>query len=533
MLDSTRIRSYFNNISDLRLTCLTSAILILLYNFSAWDYMFSIYGYGFAGWWFMAAVGILLWAGLVGILLLFSWPYILKPFLIFILLISALSAYCMDNFGYIFGSISLQNIFETDYREAYDLISGKLFCYIGLLFCVPSGLIAVSRVRYSVISRRFRLLVLCLGIICLNVVLFNKHYVMFLRNHKFVRYYINPVRPLYAFSKYVLFGGGKRGGDNELVVLDGAPKRTKHLGKPRLVILVVGESDRAANHSLNGYARQTNPLLSLRKDVYSFSNVYSCGTETTISVPCMFGPYNRDDFSVDKAHGTENVLDLLHKSGVEILWRDNDSGCKNVCDRIAVEDFNDADIKPYCNNFECHDEVLLYNLQAKINSTIGDQLIVLHKKGNHGPAYYRRYPERFNEFLPICASNEITHCSDEELLNTYDNVVLYTDYFLDRVIKILEQNSNKYQTGMIYVSDHGESLGENGVYLHAMPYLLAPKHQKHIPFMIWFSKDFAINRKQLQISLDQELSHDHLFHTLLGLFKIKTIAYNQELDILK
>ena len=217
---------------------------------------------------------------------------------------------------------------------------------------------------------------------------------------------------------------------------------------------------------------------------------------------------------------------------MQVLWRDNDSGCKGVCARVPTDDLNYAQIAPYCNNNECYDEVLLHKLDDYINTNLGDKLIVLHKRGNHGPAYYKRYPTQFNKFTPTCNSNELHKCTDAQIVNTYDNIIVYTDYFLDSIIKYLEKNNNKYQSALIYVSDHGESLGEKGIYLHAIPYVFAPQEQKHIPFIVWFSQDFAIGNKQHLPSLTkQEFSHDHLFHTLLGLFNVQTVAYQPQLDI--
>ena len=247
----------------------------------------------------------------------------------------------------------------------------------------------------------------------------------------------------------------------------------------------------------------------------------------------MFSAFKREDFSYVKGRYTENLIDLLQKTAVQVLWRDNDSGCKNVCDRVSVDDFNNAAIEPYCNSFECHDEVLLHQLQEYIDNKPGDKLIVLHKKGNHGPAYYKRYPAQFEVFKPSCQSNELQDCTDEQIVNTYDNIILYTDFFLNKIIAQLEINSLTYQTAMIYVSDHGESLGEHGLYLHAMPYWLAPKEQTHIPFMFWASKDFSVDRNLLQAKLDHSLSHDHLFHSVLGLFNVQTTAYDRRLDLFK
>lgn len=436
----------------------------------------------------------------------------------------------MDTYGYVISTEAFRNIVETDTHEAFDVLHWRLFFHMALLFLLPTIVILRLQVKYPSFKFRLSVFIICM-LLCLgNILLLHSYYVTLFRNHKHIKYYINPMRPIYSMVKYTYLRL-KPGVEKTFVELDASPTRVATQGKPKLVILVVGESDRASNHQLNGYSKQTNPKLSLRNDIYSFDKYYSCGTETTVSVPCMFSSFTREEFTDHKGRYTENVLDLLQKSQVEVLWRDNDGGCKNVCNRIATHDLNQATIKPYCNSFECHDEVLLHNLDTYINDKVADKLIVLHKKGNHGPAYYRRYPASFQQFTPICETNELHKCTNQEIVNTYDNIVLYTDYFLDKVIQNLEKHNDKYQTALIYVSDHGESLGEKGVYLHAMPYWLAPKEQIHVPFMFWASKDFTIDREHLAKIQKQEYSHDHLFHSLLGLFAVKTKVYSPELDM--
>ena len=162
-----------------------------------------------------------------------------------------------------------------------------------------------------------------------------------------------------------------------------------------------------------------------------------------------------------------------------------------------------------------------------------DLFIVLHQKGSHGPAYYKRTPDNFHKFKPICKSIELQQCSSEEITNGYDNTILYTDYFLSQVISILKEN-NDADTAMFYVSDHGQSLGEDGIYLHGMPYLVAPKHQKHIPMIIWlsenFTMDFGIDKGCVSKQVEKEFSHDNLFHSILDLLKIDTKALKNSLS---
>lgn len=522
----------FNNIPTraLSVNAWVAILLLALYNMTFWQKLANEYPVVWQNLPFMISGACLLFCFYYLVLTLISWKFVLRPLLLLILILAAISAYAMDTFGYVISTNAFENLAASDSHEMYDLLSVKLGVYICGLLVLPIFLLFKLNLSYPSIKRRCVFVGVLLLLMLINIAIFNKTYTSFLRNHKHVRYYINPMRPIYALGKFV-WQSVHDNTNQQFIVLDDKPVLSAHNGKPRLVVLIVGESDRAINHQLNGYVRPTNPLLALHNDVFSFTQVTSCGTETSVSVPCMFSSFTRDEYTYAKGRNTENVLDLLQKSQVNVLWRDNDSGCKGVCDRVTTHDFNQAKIDPFCNSFECHDEVLLHELQNYIDQNPGDKLIVLHKLGNHGPAYYKRYPQQFEKFTPTCKSNELQDCTDAEIVNTYDNIILYTDYMIDKVIKQLKTNNSKYQTALIYLSDHGESLGEKGIYLHAMPYWLAPKEQTHIPFIFWASPDFGISKQTLSKMQHQSYSHDNLFHTLLGLFKVQSKVYVKELDM--
>ncbi|MGE5663728.1 MAG: phosphoethanolamine transferase, partial [Deltaproteobacteria bacterium] len=298
-----------------------------------------------------------------------------------------------------------------------------------------------------------------------------------------------------------------------------------------LIILVVGEAVRADRLSLNGYGKETNPYTA-KEDVISFSRFYSSGTSTAVSVPCMFSVFGRSGYSDKRAHDTENLLDVLSHAGVHVLWRENNSSSKGVADRVAYEDYQNPKVNPV-HDVECRDEGMLEGLQDYVDRIErGDILIVLHQMGNHGPAYYKRYPREFEKFTPVCGTNQMEECTREEIENAYANAVLYTDYFLSRVIDLLKKNTERFETAMVYVSDHGESLGENHIYLHGLPYFMAPDSQKHVAALMWFGKSFDIDKEALRAKAHLPFSHDHLFHTILGLMEVRTSVYNRKLDIL-
>jgi lipid A ethanolaminephosphotransferase len=239
----------------------------------------------------------------------------------------------------------------------------------------------------------------------------------------------------------------------------------------------------------------------------------------------MFSHLTRSDFSVLKASSYSNALDIAKKALVNVAWIDNNSDSKGVAKRLK----NVKNIRNSCNG-ECLDEKMLEVLPKYIKQG-ENNIIVLHQMGNHGPAYYKRYPKEFEKFKPICKTNQLQECKKEEIVNTYDNIILYSDYFLSKTINLLKKYSTNFQTALVYVSDHGESLGENGIYLHAMPYLIAPQAQKRVGAFVWFDKNFNINKKCANEISTLTYSHDNYFSTILGLMDIETKVYNKELDI--
>lgn len=173
-----------------------------------------------------------------------------------------------------------------------------------------------------------------------------------------------------------------------------------------------------------------------------------------------------------------------------------------------------------CIDGECYDDVLFHGLEEYINNLQGDGVIVLHTIGSHGPTYYNRYPPQFKKFTPTCDTNEIQTCSQQQLVNTYDNTILYVDYIVDKAINILKAHQDNFTTSLVYLSDHGESLGENGVYLHGLPYSIAPETQKHVPMLLWLSEDYQQRYQISQTCLQkrasaEDFSQDNLFSTLL------------------
>jgi lipid A ethanolaminephosphotransferase len=435
----------------------------------------------------------------------------------------------------------IQNAMQTNLDESLDLFSYKLVLYVLFLGILPSIYIYKKPIKYhpfrKEILMKIKMILISLVLIVVPLLTFSQFYASFFREHKPLRYYTNPTYWIYSIGKYIHKTSKHTSttvkciGTDACVIHDKKPEDEMQ----ELVILVVGEAARADRFSLNGYQRETNPLLKQEKDLINFSHMSSCGTSTAVSVPCMFSYFDKDHYSYEKGVSTENILDVLvHTHQIDVLWRDNNSDSKGVATRVTYEDFKSPDNNPICD-VECRDEGMLIGLDKYIKQhEKRDILIVLHMMGNHGPAYYKRYPKEFEKFTPVCTTNQLEECSAESISNTYDNAILYTDYFLSKVINFLKPYSESHETAMIYISDHGESLGENGIYLHGFPYFMAPESQTHVASMMWFGGKIKkeINVDKLKSYRTEQFTQDNLFHSLLGIFEIKTDLYNPKMDIL-
>ena len=477
--------------------------------------------------------------------LLFStvcWRWTRKPVLVTLLLVSAAAGYFMDHYDVIFDTSMLANILQTNPAEAGDLLSAGLLERLFFLGLLPAAVVLYLEIRpmsfkKAILTRIARVVLSALVIVGL-ILLFSRFYTSFFREHEPIRQRTNPIFYIYSVGKYINKTYFKKPVVVQPLGTDAAIPATDT--DRELLIVVVGEAARADRFSLNGYQRPTNPLLA-KEEVYSFTDFSSCGTSTAYSVPCMFSALPRAQFSVRRGEALENALDVVGHAGGHVLWRDNNSSSKGVVKHrkedaaehrdIRYEDFSRPDRNPVCDS-ECRDIGMLDGLTDYIDARPrGDIVIVLHQMGNHGPAYYKRYPREFARFQPECRTNELSQCSVGEINNAYDNAILYTDFFLSRVIAFLKKQSRKFETAMIYMSDHGESLGEHGVYLHGLPYAIAPESQKHIAAIMWFGPSVPIDRQGLRARLAAPASHDNLFHTILGLLEIKTSAYNPALDL--
>jgi lipid A ethanolaminephosphotransferase len=525
-------------LSSRHATLLVAIFLAFGCNLAFWSATLHNLGGVLARPWFLAAIVTLALCVFTILAALINVKGVFKPAVTTLLAVMVIVDYFALTHGMRLDAAMVQNTVETDPREVLELITPGLVLHVVLLGVVPIVLLARCRIRYRSLGAEIRaglLLVLAsLGGIATVAVVSYKQFAGFSREHPQLRRLVAPFNVVRAVATYVK---QRSSAGAELVVVGADARVVRPVdpgGRPKVVVLVVGETARAASFSLNGYGRETNPELA-GLDVISFTNVHACGTSTATALPCMFSGLGRSAFDSGAARHRENLLDVVRHAGIEVLWRENNSGCKHLCDRVATENTTRAGSLEHCTADECYDEVLLEGLADRIARTTGDQLIVLHQKGSHGPAYHLRYPASFRRFVPECATNDLTTCPRESIVNAYDNTIVYTDHVLARLIEILQTQAGAADTAMLYVSDHGESLGENNLYLHGLPYAFAPDFQIHVPMIAWLSAGFVardgIDTVRLAADRDSALSHDNLFHSVLGLLDIETSEYRRELDL--
>jgi lipid A ethanolaminephosphotransferase len=523
-----------------RVALLVSALIVALFNQSLWREVLRLtVDQDPTAWFFPISLFFVLLFTINAVLTILAWPVLFKPIAIALILISVSASYFMDAFGILIDREMIRNLLETDVQEASDLISLGVLAHFAFWGGVPAYLILRQPISYRswfpATIRKLVLLAVSAVIVISIVMLGFKHYSAFFSNNRHVRHLIAPVNVIYSTTsllKRIHFNTPKQ---FQLVGTDARPGAIlQQSGKRALLVLVVGETARADHFSLQGYERETNPKLKEAGGIY-FSNVSSCGTATATSIPCMFSADTRETFSNERARHTEGFMDVASRAGVRVIWLENNSGCKGICNRTEFEKLSHQKIPGTCVDGECFDEILEMRLEEILKTATGPLLVVLHQRGSHGPAYYKRYPAKFKQFTPVCTDAQLDRCPRQDIVNAYDNTLLYTDSTLAGLTKMLGRNSERFDSALLYISDHGESLGENGVYLHGMPYAIAPKAQTHVPMYIWFSPDFAQTMQfDQQCSREKKAnpySHDNLFHTVLGMLDIKTEVYQSKLDM--
>ncbi len=491
-------------------------------------------------WGYAAAVGTGIAALQFIVFGLFLNRWMAKPLLGLLIVISAFASFYMGKFGIYLNPEMLRNVLRTDAAEARELFTLDLLPHLLLFAVLPLAILHRLRLRRRSLGRGILLrsgtilLATLVGAGALSLVF--KDFAAQMRNHKEIRYLITPANAVYSLGRVLVKDAkaapqAKRPIGTDAVL---APS-WEHRDKPVLFVLVVGETVRAANWGLSGHSpHPTTPELAQR-DVINFAAVDSCGTNTEVSVPCLFSMQGRRHYDEDAIRGSESLLNVLQHAGLKVVWRDNQSGCKGVCDSVEVQRPDPAASPALCDGDRCLDEALLQGSEGLLRDSHGNLVLVLHQLGNHGPAYYKRYPAEFRRFTPTCDTDDLSRCSRDEIANSYDNAVLYTDHVLARTIDMLKAQQAHYDTALLYVSDHGESIGEKGLFLHGMPYAIAPSEQTKVPMVMWFSpgyaESFGLDLACLQQRARQPASHDNVFHSVLGLLDVRTAVRDETMDL--
>lgn len=490
---------------------------------------------------FAISIPLVLIAALNAVFIPFTFRFVLKPFFTVLILTGSIVSYAMLKYGVIFDAGMIQNIVETNSGEAGAYLNGSVVLWFLLTGLLPVLVLWSLRIRYP--ARWYHGLALRAGALAISLLfiggvasLYYQDYASVGRNNKSLAKEIVPanyVHGLYKYGRDVLFATPipyQQLGTDARVVARGS--------KPTLMFLVVGETARSQNYSLNGYGKATNSFTAKEQGVVSFKDVRSCGTATAVSVPCMFSNLTRRRYDDQLASSRDGLLDVLQHAGVSVLWKENDGGCKGVCRNVPTIEILPKSYPALCQGESCYDEVLLEGLDQQIAGMKGNKLVAFHLMGSHGPTYFRRYPASERVFMPDCPRSDIENCSNEELVNTYDNTIRYTDKVVGLLIDKLKSLESQYDVGLVYLSDHGESLGAMGLYLHGTPYKFAPDDQTRVPLLTWFSPQLQADR-QLDMGClaaeasSQRFSHDNLFHSMLGIMDVQTRVYDNKLDLFK
>ncbi|WP_276611786.1 phosphoethanolamine transferase [Shewanella polaris] len=479
---------------------------------------------------------------------LFAFRFVFKPLMILLLLTSSAAMYAMLKYNVMFDYGMIENIFETNSGEAISYISLSSIGYIFIFGVLPSVWLYRTKLTSSpsftkALFRRVGFVLVGLAIVGAMVLFFYKDYASVGRNNKYLNKMIIPAH-IYNTVKYL----NRRYFTEKLTfnpIGQDAQLTVNMNDKPTLMVVVVGETARAQDMAYNGYQRNTNPYTE-NLGMIALQNVSSCGTATAHSLPCMFSSLTHDNYNREAADAQNNVLDVIKAAGVDVTWFENDGGDKDVGSRINKIDISPSEPNPLCDGLSCYDEILVEKLSQKLQQvseasalsgkSLENEFIALHTIGSHGPTYWQRYPADKALFGPACRRSDIENCSDQEIVNVYDNTIAYTDFVLAKTINVLKEYQDKYNVALVYLSDHGESLGESGMYLHGTPYSIAPSQQTHVPWLMWLPQDFteakAVDRKCIvDHAMNGEYSHDNLFHTLLGLYGVSTSVRDPKLDI--
>lgn len=533
-----KIINSFKKIKIFKLTFIEFILYFSLFTFILYSYpLFKKFYLSYGSIWVLLPITIFEFLLIFLFYSIFLFKRFFKYIVVLFLILNSLVYYYMLNYGIAFDVNMLINVMETNYKEASEFFSIKPIIFVLFFGILPSVFflkkINVNFNNYLIKKGNSILITIFLILILIVPCYAFKKSKKFLKDNQRITSYIIPINYNMSVVEFIVFKIDSYWKSKNLIKIsdDAILTKTTKNGKKNLLVFMVGESARAKNFSLNGYERPTNEFLDKYKDeIVSFKNFEACATFTAKSLTCTFSHLPRKDFNYGDSFKYESLLDIFNKVGFDIYWKSNNGKCKNICNRVK-----NSLVKSFGNNI--YDDLLLKVFNNDIKRLNKDNnLIFLHGRGSHGPLYYNRYPKEFEKFKPAC-NKELEDCSVEEIVNAYDNTIYYTSYLIDEIIKKLQEYEKEYNVAFIFMSDHGQSLGEDGIFMHSAPFDTAPVDQKNSAFFMWFSKDFLeefnIDLNCLKNHKNDVFSQDNIFHSMLGLFNISSKFYQKDLDLFK
>ncbi|MFS8137199.1 MAG: phosphoethanolamine--lipid A transferase EptA [Thermomonas sp.] len=452
----------------------------------------------------------------------------MKGICVALLIGNAVALYFINTYHVLLDKTMISNVFDTDRQEAIGLFHPKLMAYLLVMGLVPGLIVIKTTIVGSSRPKRLLLLVVTAVFGCVMVYASSSTWLWFDKGGKRLG---GLMLPWSYIANSVRYFEDRAAADRQQTPLPPLHFTASSIpARKTIVVLVIGESARAANFSLYGYNRTTNPELA-RTSVTAFPDAHACATYTTAAVRCMLSHLG----SATPAQVSEETLpNYLQREGVQVIWRTNNWGEPPL--KVSLYQRLD-DIRKTCSGEQCNDPnfdgALLHGLKEMLTRSTSSRIfVVLHQTGSHGPTYSRKYPPAFGHFKPVCESVDLSQCSQQSLVNAYDNTIVYTDHVLAETIKLLQSVPNSAST-MLYMSDHGESLGEHGFYLHGAPNSIAPDVQRAVPFLIWMSPAFSESRaiSAKDILARPPFGPDNIFHSVLGAFGGSSTIYNPRLDV--
>lgn len=492
------------------ISLILSTFTLIAFHIPFFRHVLSCVESGFNGIFITVSLGVLMLAlnFFFYYLLLYSGRFVGKCILAFTFIADAVSLYFINAYEVLITDKMMGNVFNTQFSEASGFFSLSAVMYILFLGILPCIYLFSRKIDYGT----FRKFLSNIGIslaIAVSVALVNmKNWPWIDRNSTELGSLLMPWS--YTVNSIRFYNSEKKRNQKEILLPDAEIERN---GRD-VCVLIIGESARKENFSLYGYEKQTNPLLA-EEDVTAL-DAKAAATYTTAGVKAIL-----DHKPTGKLY--EILPNYLYRTGADVIWRTSNWGEPPV----HIDKFMKAKKlkEMYPEEDERYDGILLAGLKDQINSSEAEKLfVVLHTSTSHGPTYNKRYPAEFEIFTPVCTTVEMSKAVPEELMNAYDNTIVYTDYLIHSVIEILKDVPDR-RACMIYVSDHGESLGEGNLYMHGVPMSVAPKEQLEIPFIVWKSED------DMKVKDLDEVGQYHVFHSVLDYLGIGSPVFDESKSI--